>query len=179
MLKTSHLWVVSWTNLGPLLMRDKRIRPRLWSSTLISQWTNWLRLTVKRILSLKLLRILRPKKAPSSLREREERSTSALTPTGSTMLRTCATTATTEEERPRWPLAAQPSLTTPVVCARTATWLSTTRRERTRLRIKRRPSLSKCLRFQLKCLMTSRLPPKDKSKIEATESDTFSVSFLF
>ena len=69
-----------------------------------------------------------PKKKQLLDRGRGERSTSAHTLTKSTMPRTCATTATTEKERQKWPVfvVIPTGLTTQVVCAKTVTLPSTT-----------------------------------------------------
>jgi len=84
------------------------------------------------------------KKKLSQGRGKEERSSSAHTLTRSTTPRTCATTATTERERPRWlmPVAIPIGLTTLVACARTAILPSTTWKGRTSRKRRPKPNLS-------------------------------------
>ena len=75
-----------------------------------------------------ILRRVMPTSSPmitwlSQDREREERFTSAHILTRSTTPKTCATTAITEKEKPRWLLFAGilTGLTTPVECAKIVT----------------------------------------------------------
>ena len=81
----------------------------------------------ERILSI-LKKISSQNKKLSPARGREERSLSAHTLTRNTTPRTCATTATTEKERPRWlmPVAIPIGLTIPVACAKIAILPGTT-----------------------------------------------------
>ena len=76
---------------------------------------------------------------------REERFSSVHTPIESITPRTCATTATTEKENPRWLMLVptRTSLITQVGCARTAISPSTTSRERTRWRRRQKPNKKK------------------------------------
>lgn len=92
---------------------------------------NWmLKKTLKKSMSIKRILLT----SWSQRIDAENRSTRVPTPTKSTTLKICATTATIAKARPRkLTLALTPkSLTTQVAFARTATWQSITSRERTR-----------------------------------------------
>ena len=119
-------------------------------------------------------KILFLKKKLFQARGREERSSSAHTLTRSTTPRTCATTAITERERPRWlmPVAIPIGLTTLVACARTAILLSTTWKGRTSRKRRPKPSLSLRLlspQLRLPALVSFR-PVRFESKFRIVKS---------